>query len=83
MIASILGFAGRAWSRATHPRGGRGRVPRTHPFGWGRSCDGCDLPGEWPPLTNGGYYCEDCAPYVMETTGARPVSPPTPIRSDA
>jgi hypothetical protein len=63
-------------------RSARGRVPRTHPFGWGRSCDGCDRPGEWPRYSNGGHYCEDCGAYVAETTGALPLPPPMPIRRD-
>lgn len=73
VIASIITFVAHVWASATHPRVGRGGVPRTHPFGLGRSCDGCDVPGEWPLLTNGGRYCEDCAAYVTETTGALPV----------
>ena len=81
-MISIFSLARLMWTRATHPRGERGRVPRTHPFGWGRSCDGCDLPGQWPLLNNGGHYCEDCAAYVIETTGAFPVVPPTSIRRD-
>lgn len=82
MITSILALAKRIWSKATHPRGDRGRVPRTHPFGWGRSCDGCDAVGQLAPLTNGGHYCDDCAAYVIETAGALPVPPPTPIRRE-
>lgn len=81
-MISIMSLARLMWTRATHPRSAHGRIPRTHPFGWGRSCDGCDAVGQLAPLTNGGYYCEDCAAYVIETTGALPVTQPTRIHPD-
>ena len=48
-------------------------VPRTHPFGEGVVCDGCDLPFSTAArphrCTNGGSYCLRCTEEVCPTGG--------------
>ncbi|TAJ18125.1 MAG: hypothetical protein EPO65_09600 [Dehalococcoidia bacterium] len=78
--ASIVRIVTRLRSVAPRRRGAVSAVPRTHPFGWGRSCDGCDVPGQWLLLSNDGYYCDACADYVIETTGALPARTPATDR---
>lgn len=47
-------------------------IPRTHPFGEGVVCDGCD---ERLPLrlhSNGGRYCPRCSEEVEAVDGITP-----------